>query len=97
MRKGSIKFYKKHHWDRGKVALGLGPDRIKAVVSMAIDSSHRVIMEKTVSPLLAVFHLIHFILAGNDDMHGSLESSKFSQIRPPTAELAAFECLKKSS
>ena len=29
-------------------------------------------------------------------MHGSSESSKFSQIRPPTAELAALERLKKS-
>ena len=35
----------------GKAALGFGPDRIKTLVSMAKDSSHRVIMEKTVLPL----------------------------------------------
>ena len=40
-----MKFYQKHHWDGGKAALGFGPDRIKTLVSMAIDSSHRVIME----------------------------------------------------
>ena len=46
-----IKFYQKHHWDGGKDALGFGPDRIKTLDSMATDSSHRVIMEKTVLPL----------------------------------------------
>ena len=30
----------------GKAALGLGPDRIETLVSMATDSSHRVIMGK---------------------------------------------------
>ena len=62
---------------------------------MATDSSDRVIMEKTVLPLFsAVFHPILFILEGNDDMHWSSEE-KFSQIRPPTAELAALERLEK--
>ena len=37
--------------DGGKTALGFGPDWIKTLVSMAIDSSHRVIREKTVLPL----------------------------------------------
>ena len=43
---GSIatKLYLKHHWDGGKVALGFGPDQIGTLVSMATDSSHRVIM-----------------------------------------------------
>ena len=55
--------------------------QIRPLVSMVTD---RVMMEKTVSPLLlAFFHQFLFILAGNDDMHGSL---KFSQIRPQTAE-----------
>ena len=39
-----------HHWDGRKAALGFGPDRIKTLVSMATDNSHRVIMEKTVLP-----------------------------------------------
>ena len=45
---GSIvtKFYLKHHWGGGKDALGFGPDRIRTLVSMATDSSHRVIMGK---------------------------------------------------
>ena len=38
------KFYLNHHWGGGKVALGFGPDRIGTLVSMATDSSHRVIM-----------------------------------------------------
>ena len=35
----------------GKAALGFGPDRIGTLVSMAIDSSHRVIMGKIMSAL----------------------------------------------
>ena len=40
------KFYLNHHWGRGKAALGFGLDRIGTLVSMATDSSHRVIMGK---------------------------------------------------
>ena len=36
----------KHHWGRGKAALEFGADQIKNLVSMATDSSHRVIMGK---------------------------------------------------
>ena len=38
------KFYLNHHWGGGKAALGFGPDRVGTLVSMATDSSHRVIM-----------------------------------------------------
>ena len=50
---GSIatKFYLKHHLGGGLTALGFGPDRMRTLVSMATESSHRVIMEETVSPL----------------------------------------------
>ena len=53
---GSIatKFYLKHHLGGGLAALGnLGfkSDLIRTLVSMATESSHRVIMVKTVSPL----------------------------------------------
>ena len=41
-----IKFYLKHHWGGRKAALGFGPDRIGTLVSMATDSSNRVIMGK---------------------------------------------------
>ena len=40
------KFYLKHHCVGGKDALGFGPDGIRTLVSMATDSSHRVIMGK---------------------------------------------------
>ena len=70
----AMKFYQIHHWDRRKAALGFGPDGIKTLFSMAIYSSHRVIMEKMVLPLFhSCFHPIFFILAGNDNMHGSSE------------------------
>ena len=42
-----IKFHLEHHWGGGLAALGFGPDRIRTPVSMATDSSHRVIMGKT--------------------------------------------------
>ena len=40
----ATKFYLKHHWAGGKDALGLRPDRIRTLVSMAKNSYHRVIM-----------------------------------------------------
>ena len=40
------KFYLNHHWGGGKASLGSGSDRIGTLVSMATDSSHRVIMGK---------------------------------------------------
>ena len=70
----TMKFYKKHHWDEGKAAIGFGPGQMKTLVSMATDSSHRVIMEKTF--FSCVFRPILFILADDDDMHGSLEEFK---------------------
>ena len=42
----ATKFYLKHHWVGGKDAFGFGPDRIRTLVSMATDFSHRVIMGK---------------------------------------------------
>ena len=64
-----MKVYQKHHWDGF-----FEPDRIKTLVSMATDSSNRVIMEKTMLPLfLSCFSSDPFILAGNDDMNRSSE------------------------
>ena len=39
-----MKFYLKHHWGGRKASVCFDPDRIKTLVSMATDSSHRVIM-----------------------------------------------------
>ena len=47
----ATKFYLKHHWVGGRDAFGFGPDKIGTLVSMATDSSHRVIMEKLLSAL----------------------------------------------
>ena len=60
---------------------------------MATDSSQGYNGENV---FLGVFRPIHFILADNDIMHRSLEEFQFSQIRPPTAELAALEHLKNN-
>ena len=46
----ATKFYLKHYWGGEKPALGFGPGRIRTLISMAADSSHRVIMGKTASP-----------------------------------------------
>ena len=60
-----------------RACMSLKFGQIQLLVSMATD---RVIMEKTVLPFFsAVFYLMLFILAGNDDMH---ESSAEFEIRP---------------
>ena len=50
-RSDSTKFYLKHHLGGGLTALGFGAGRIGTLVSMATDSSHSVIMEKTLWPI----------------------------------------------
>ena len=47
----AMKFYLKDYLGGGKAALGFGPDRIGTLVSMATDSSQRVIMGKVLSTL----------------------------------------------
>ena len=68
--------------------------QIQPLVSMVTD---RVMMEKRCLHFFsAVFHLFHFILAGNDDMYESSDEFEFGLIGPSTVELAALESLKKS-
>ena len=68
-----MKFYLKDHWGGGKASVGFDPDRIRTLVSMATDSSHRDIMGKTTHHVFSnAFDRILFILAGKDDMHESL-------------------------
>ena len=65
--------------------------QIRLLVSMATDS---VIMEKTMLPLfLGCFYPILFILAGNDDMHESLEEFEF---RPDLNTDCGVSCLLAS-
>ena len=78
----ATKFYLKHHWGGGLTAIGFGPDWIRTLVSMATESSHRVLMEKTVSPLfLGCFSSNPFILVGNDNMHESSDEFEFRPAR----------------
>ena len=91
----------KYHWGGGKAALSFGPDRIRTQVSMATDSSHRVIMGKIMSIqcyTLAPSFLIRsssFLQVTRTTII-SQTSWKFSQIGPRTgsAELAALERLE---
>ena len=54
--------------------MGFGADQFRALVSMATDSSLRVIMGKRRHHVFwYVFDRILFILVGNDDMHDSLD------------------------
>ena len=41
-----MKFYLKHHWAGGKASVGFDTDRIRTLVSIATDSSYRVIIGK---------------------------------------------------
>ena len=82
-----IKFYLKHHWGRGKAALGLGSDWIRTLVSM----------ENVVNTLAPSFFMGSCsILLVRRTTIKSWMSSKFCQIRPWAAELAALELLEKS-
>ena len=68
----AIKFYLKHYWGGGKAAWGFNADRFRTLVCMATDSSHR--MGKRRHHVISnAFDRILFILAGNDDMHESLD------------------------
>ena len=97
---GSIatKIYLKHHLGGGLAALSFKPDRIRTLVSMATESSHRVIMVKNgVSTFSRLFFIRSFsYLQVTKTCMRARTSSNFSLIGPPTEELAALECLKKS-
>ena len=93
-----MKFYLKHHWGGGKASVGFDPDRIRTLVSMATDSSHRVIMEKngviTFSRTLLI-RLFSYLQVTMTCMRAWM-SSKLGRIRPRTTELAALELMKKN-
>ena len=76
------KFYLNHHWGGGKAALGFGPD----LVSMARDSSHRVIMGKNGA---FIFDRIFFILAGNKNIH---KISDELEIQPDRTKDCGVSC-----
>ena len=86
----TIKFYLKHHWGGGKAKWVFGADQFRTLVFMATDSSHRVIMGKRRHHVFSnVFDWILFILAGNDDMHESLDEF---EIRPDSTTDYGVSC-----
>ena len=98
-RRIAFKFYMKHHWGGGKAALGFGADQIRTLVSMATDSSHKVIMGKkgviTFSRLFLIGSFLY--LQVTMTYIRACMSSKFGRMRPRTTELAALERQKKFS
>ena len=84
-----LKFYLKHHWGGGKAALGFGAVQIRTLVSMATDSSHRVIMgEKGVITFSRLFLIGSFLyLQVTMTYIKACMSLKFGRIRPRTTAL----------
>ena len=78
------------------IALGFGPGLIETLVSMATNSSHRVIMGENVVSTLAPSFLIGSSSYLQVTRTSITSRSKFGQIGPKTAELAALERLEKS-
>ena len=84
------KFYLDHHVGKGKAALGFGSDRIGTLVSMATDSSRRVIMGKCCDHSSGfIFGRIFFILAGNENIYNI--SDEF-EIRPDRTKDCGISC-----
>ena len=86
------KFYLKHHQVGERLHKVFGPDRIGTLVSMATNSSHRVIMGKI---LLALLIGSSSFLQISWTTIISRRSSNFGTTRPRTAELAVLERQKK--
>ena len=93
-----IKFHLEHHLGGGLAALGIGADRIRTLVSMTTDNSHRVIMGENLVTTLAPSFFIgsSLFLQVTRTTIISCMGSKFGKIRPGTYELAALERLEKS-
>ena len=88
-----MKFYLKHHWGVGKASVGFDLDLIRTLVSMATVSSHRVTVGKMASSNSRMLLTRTFlILAGNDDIHESLDEFDHG-----LRSKAAFQCTKKKS
>ena len=85
------------HWGGSLSVLNFGPDRIRTLVSMATDSSHRVIMGNFCDySSVFIFDGSSLFLQVTWTTIKSRMGLKFGNIRPGTEELAAPEYLKKS-
>ena len=82
-----IKFHLKHHWGRRWTALGFEPVRIRTLVSMSTDSSHRVIMGKPCDHSSSfIFDWFFFILACNKDIYKISDGFEIGQY--PTKDMS---------
>ena len=92
------KFHRKHHWGGGLAALGFWPDPIRNLVSMATDSSHRIIMGRKPCDHFSsfIFDWFFFFLAGYENNHKILDGFEIWHYARRIYELAALEGLKKS-
>ena len=79
--------------------MGFVADQFRTLVSMATDSSHRVIMGKTAS---SRFPICIYLIGSFSYLQVTMTcmrawmSSKFGRIRPRTTELVALEYMKKN-
>ena len=98
----AIKYYLKHQWDGGKTALRFGQDRFRTLVSIATDTSHRVILGKSggqsFRQALSFLFGSSFFLQVTRTTIQSRQSSNFGKIRQRIAilstELSTLERLK---
>ena len=69
-----MKFYLKNHWGGGKASVSFDLDLIRTLVSMTTVSSHIVTVGRTATSNSRMVLIGTFlILAGNDDMHESMD------------------------
>ena len=92
-------FFTEASLGRGEAALSFLPNRARTLVSMATDSSHRVIMGENLVTTVALSFLIgsSLFLQVTGTSITSKTSSKLGQIGSRTAEFAALERLGKSA
>ena len=75
-----IKFHLEHYWGGVLATLGFGLDWIRTLVSIATDSSHRVIMGKPCDHSSSfILDWFFFIFAGNEDNHNILDGFEIRQ------------------
>ena len=92
----AIKFNLNHHWGREKASVGFDPDHIRALVSMATDSSHSYNGKNGVIKFSRMFLIGYFsLLQVTMTCMRIWMSSKFRRIRQRTTDLAALEHMKK--
>ena len=96
----ATKFYLKHYWAGGKAAFDFGLDRIRTLVPMATNSSHRVKMgggggNRVITLAPSFMIRSSSCLQVMRKPKTSQTSSKFGQIGLRTAELAVLERLEK--